>query len=218
MSNNPQAPTFGATIVPTSPDLLRPSQDDILRPPQMLDSPALTPSTSHEDMAPAYSEKPIPPHSPFYQHPPASFERIHSRQTSKNHLGVYEKDLESGGAGTNLATPLTMPDDDNPFTSRISIDANKECRMWPSRQTLTQQRAAQKTKRRAARGWAGCAPLREWWTTRFTKRQRLWIQIAIAFVLVGVAVAIGVGISIAVHGSYYSSADGRKDVGGGGSG
>ncbi|KAI7397227.1 hypothetical protein KC328_g5013, partial [Hortaea werneckii] len=163
----------------------------------------------------------IPPHSPFYQHPPASFERIHSRQTSKNHLGVYEKDLESGGGGggsTNLATPLTMPDDENPFTSRISIDANKECRMWPSRQTLTQQRAAQKTKRRAARGWAGCAPLREWWTTRFTKRQRLWIQIAIAFVLVGVAVAIGVGISIAVHGSYYSSADGRKDVGGGGSG
>ncbi|KAI7145651.1 hypothetical protein KC352_g29100, partial [Hortaea werneckii] len=54
MSNNPQAPTFGATIVPTSPDLLRPSQDDILRPPQMLDSPVLTPSTSHEDMAPAY--------------------------------------------------------------------------------------------------------------------------------------------------------------------
>ncbi|KAI7264369.1 hypothetical protein KC345_g8816 [Hortaea werneckii] len=219
MANHLQAPTFGATIVPTSPDL-RPSQDDILRPPQMLDSPVLTPSTSHEDMAPAYSEKPIiPPHSPSYQHPPASFERVHSRQTSKNHLGVYEKDLESGhGGNNNLATPLTMPaddDDDNPFTSKISIDANKECRMWPSRQTLTQQRAAQKTKRRAARGWAGCAPLREWWTTRFTKRQRLWIRIAIALVLVGVMVAIGVGISKAVHGSYYSSGE-KKEVGGGG--
>ncbi|KAI7681905.1 hypothetical protein KC322_g14100 [Hortaea werneckii] len=209
MAHHPQAPTFGATIVPTSPDPLRPSHDDILRPPQMLDSPVLTPSTSHEDMTPAYSEKPIPPHSPFYQHPPASFERIHSRQTSKNHLGVYEKDLESGVGGgesnPNLATPLTIPaDDENPFTSKISIDANKECRMWPSRQTLTQQRAAQKTKRRAARGWAGCAPLREWWTKRFTKRQRWWIRIAIAVVVVGVMVAIGVGISKAVHGSYYS--------------
>ncbi|KAI7080676.1 hypothetical protein KC327_g3 [Hortaea werneckii] len=194
MANHPEAPTFGATIVPTSPDPLRPSQDDILRPPQMLDSPVLTPSTSHEDMAPAYSEKPIiPPHSPFYQHPPASFERVHSRQTSKNHLGVYEKDLESGNGGNSLATPLTMPaDDENPFTSKISIDANKECRMWPSRQTLTQQRAAQKTKRRAARGWAGCAPLREWWTTRFTKRQRLWIRIAIALVLV-VIIPVGSG-------------------------
>ncbi|RMY67686.1 hypothetical protein D0863_07619 [Hortaea werneckii] len=222
MANHPQAPTFGATIVPTSPDLLRPSQDDILRPPQMLDSPVLTPSTSHEDMTPAYSENPIPPHSPFYQHPPASFERIHSRQTSKNHLGVYEKDLESGVGGggesnPNLATPLTIAaaDDDNPFTSKISIDANKECRMWPSRQTLMQQRAAQKTKRRAARGWAGCAPLREWWTKRFTKRQRWWIRIAIAVVVVGVMVAIGVGISKAVHGSYYSSGA-RKEVGGGG--
>ncbi|OTA30353.1 hypothetical protein BTJ68_09302 [Hortaea werneckii EXF-2000] len=206
MANHPEAPTFGATIVPTSPDPLRPSQDDILRPPQMLDSPVLTPSTSHEDMAPAYSEKPIiPPHSPFYQHPPASFERVHSRQTSKNHLGVQQP----------RNSPYNAADDENPFTSKISIDANKECRMWPSRQTLTQQRAAQKTKRRAARGWAGCAPLREWWTTRFTKRQRLWIRIAIALVLVGVMVAIGVGISKAVHGSYYSSGE-RKEVGGGG--
>lgn len=204
MASPYQQNTFGATVV--VPDT-RPSND--LRPPQMLDSPVLTPAVSHEDMSSDFTEKPVPPQSPFYQHPPASFERVHSRQNSKNYLGAYEKDLESGHA-----TPLTMADDENPFTSKISVDANKECRMWPSRQTLTQQKAAEKKKRRAVRGWAGCAPFREWWTTRFNKRQRLYIKIAVGLFLVGVAVAIGVGISKAVHGTYYSSGNGMQDVGG----
>ncbi|TKA27738.1 hypothetical protein B0A50_04839 [Salinomyces thailandicus] len=204
MPTTNQTMPFGATIIPST----RPSNDDTLRPPQMLESPVLTPVASREDPRAEYAEKPIPPHSPFYQHPPASFERIHSQQNSKTNIGFYEKDLESGHV-----TPLTTADDENPFTSKISVDRNVECRMWPSRQTLTQQKQAEKQKRRQIRGWAGCAPLRQWWSSRFDRRQRLWVKIAIALFLVGVAVALGVGISKAVHGTYYSSGNGKQEVG-----
>ncbi|KAK4540257.1 hypothetical protein LTR36_009662 [Oleoguttula mirabilis] len=198
---------FGASIVPTQQ---RPEEEGILRPPPMLDSPTLTPVVSREEMASEYTDKPIPPHSPFYQHPPASFERVHSLQTSKTNIATttYEKDLEGGHA-----TPLTAADDNNPFTSKISVDHNKECQMWPSKNTLLQQRTREKQKRNATKGCAGCVPAREWWA-KFDKRQQLYFQIAIALVLVGVAVAIGVGISKAVHGTYYGKNGSQQTVGG----
>lgn len=202
MSASKQTTRFGATIVPTS------THDDTLRAPPMLDSPALTPAVSQDDMSTEYTNRPIPPHSPFYQHPPASFERVESRQASKTHLAVYEKDLESGHV-----TPLTMADDENPFGSKISVDHNKECKMWPSKQTLIQQKTAEKKKRRDMKCCAGFGPVRDWWA-QFTKRQQLLMKIALALVLIGVAVAIGVGISKAVHGTYYSSDGGQQQVGG----
>lgn len=193
---------FGASVVSTHAE-----ETDALRPPPMLDSPVLTPAVSNEDMTNEYTEKPVPPHSPFYQHPPASFERI---QTSKTNMAAttYEKDLESGHA-----SPLAGIDDDNPFTSKISVDHNKECKMWPSKNTLMQQRTRDKHQRRVMKGCAGCAPLRQWWA-KFDKRQQLYFKIAIALVLIGVAVAIGVGISRAVHGTYYGKNGSQQNVGG----
>jgi len=167
----------------------------------------LTPDVSHDDMSTQYAEQSIPINSPFYQHPPASFERVESRNASKSHLAVDEKDLESGHA-----TPLTGADEENPFTSKISVDINKECKMWPSKQTLMQQKTAEKRKRRDTRGFLACGPVRDW-CSRFDKRQRLMMKIALALFLVGVAVALGIGISKAVHGTYYS-AHGQQNVGG----
>ena len=155
----------------------------------------------------AEHEQQIPVNSPFYQHPPASFERVASRNASKTHLAVDEKDLESGHA-----TPLTAADEDNPFTSKISVDRNKECTMWPSRQALMQQKTADKRKRRDAQGFLACGPARDWWA-KFDKRQQLMMKIGLALFLIGVAVAIGIGISKAVHGTYYS-AHGQQNVGG----
>jgi len=195
--------TFGAQVVPSSP---RPSNDDSLRPPHMLDSPVLTPAVSRDDLGAEYGDKPIPPHSPFYQHPPVSFERIHT--SNSNSKPYYEKDLESGHA-----TPLTAgAEEENPFTSKVSIDASKECKMWPSRQTLEQQRAMEKKKRRDGKGVWGFGPVRDWWL-KHNKKQQLYMKLALALLLVGVAVAIGVGISKAVHGT-YSSGHGKQEVGG----
>lgn len=202
MAASDEKTTFGASIVPTDDH----HADEALIPPPRLDSPALTPAVSRDDMSTTYEGRPIPVHSPFYQHPPASFERVHSRQTSKTNLGTYEKDLETGDV-----TPLAATGDENPFTSKISVDCNKECKMWPSRQTLMEQKTAEKRKQRAREGITGCVPMREWWAKQ-SKRQRLIIKIILAFFVVGAIVAIGVGISAAVHGTYYSN-HGQQQVG-----
>jgi len=155
-----------------------------------------------------FLEKPVPPHSPFYQHPPASFERVHSRQSSKTNVGTYEKDLESGNA-----TPLTA-EEENPFTKTITVDRNQECKMWPSKQTLMQTKMAEKRRKRDTASCAGCiAPAKDFWQ-KFDKRQQLYLKIGIAVFLVGVAVAIGVGISKAVHGGYYTAGGDERPVGG----
>lgn len=224
MANHDSTTTFGASIVATPQ---RPKDNTQFLSPSSPDSPlALSPTPSDEDMNHSYNEKPIPPHSPFYQHPPASFEKppstlrpqqTHSRQNSKNGLNVttFEKDLE-GGYLTPQLTPLGQLDDDgHPFTQRISIDpaANQECKMWPSRQTLMQTRAAEKKRRREVKHCAGIVvPVRDRFNA-MSKKQKLASKAALGVLLIGVAVAIGVGISVAVHGSYYSG-NGQAQVGG----
>ena len=172
MASPYQHNTFGASIVPTI--TADNHADTALLPSRSIDSPVLTPAVSHEDMSSAYENKPIPPHSPFYQHPPASFERAHSRNTSKTNINAFEKDVEAGGL-----TPLSAVDNDNPFTSKVSIERNQECKMWPSKQTLMQERAAEKHKKHARRGVTACAPLRARWA-KFDKKQRLIIKIILA--------------------------------------
>ncbi|KXL50550.1 hypothetical protein M433DRAFT_446706 [Acidomyces richmondensis BFW] len=195
--------TFGASIVPVA------GREQPLQSPPAPDSPALTPAVSREDIVAEYhvTEKPIPPHSPFYEHAPASSERVHARQANKLNVvpsPSFEKDIESGNA-----TPLSPNGDENPFTHKISLDCNKECKMWPSKQTLMEQKQAEKMRKRELRGYAGCGPLRNWWA-RFDKRQRLIIKIAIAVFVVGVLVAIGVGISKAVNGTYWANNNGDQ--------
>ncbi|KAK0942693.1 hypothetical protein LTR29_005780 [Friedmanniomyces endolithicus] len=154
--------TFGASIQPSS----SPYQHDVLLPRREMDSPALTPAVSHEDMNTQYHDQPnIPVHSPFYQHPPASFERVHSRQTSKNNIYTHEKDLEANHLNDNTdttahtLTPLSATanhnPDTNPFTSKVSVEHSKECTMWPSKQTLMQDKAAARQKKNSRKGYAG---------------------------------------------------------------
>lgn len=194
MASNNASTTFGATIVPTP---AKKSTDEITLPAPVLDSPVLTPAVSREDLTPTSSEPRIPIHSPFYTHPPASFERAHSRQNSKDIGAVNEKDLEAG-----VRTPLA-PDSDHPFASKVSVDCNKECRMWPSKQTLIQSRKAEKKKRRNGK-LCSCGPARDLWS-KFTKRQKLYIKIGLILLVLGIVAAIAVGVSIAVNGTVYVS-------------
>ncbi|KAK3621224.1 hypothetical protein LTR56_022934 [Elasticomyces elasticus] len=200
--------TFGASIEPTHAG---PYQNDALIPPGRLDSPALTPTVSNEDMT-GYHDSPVnaPIHSPFYTHPPASFERVHSRQNSKNHIVTYEKDLEAAHNNSTL-TPLSAAPtaaDDNPFTSKVSVEHSKECKMWPSKQTLMQEKAAERRKKLSSRG---CAPVRHWWA-KFDRKHKLIMKLILAFLVVGAIVGICVGISVRVHGTYVSR-HGAKEIG-----
>ena len=81
--------------------------------------------------------------------------------------------------------------------------------MWPSKQTLIQEKQAEKKKRRNEQCCGGCAPVRDRWAG-LTKKQKLLIKIGIALFVVGVAVAIAVGISVAVNGTVYVS-DGHTE-------
>ena len=213
MASTNKATTFGASIVPTHSHTQYNAEDALL-PPQTLDSPVLTPAASHEDIGSEYNAtgKPIPIHSPFYTHPPASFERVqtsHSRQTSKVNITTNEKDLEAG------LTPLTTHaashnDESNPFTSKVSLEHNKECKMWPSKQTLMLQKTEARRAKHARKVCGGCAPVRQWWG-QFDKKQRLIMKMLVAFLVIGAIVGICVGISVAVHGTYYSN-QGQQSV------
>lgn len=206
MSTSNTPTTFGATIVKPASKPPAAANDSASLQPPTLDTTSLTPRISQdvpsitESPSLEYHEKTFPIYSPFYQHPPASFERVpHSRQGSKANVSAMEKDLEAGAI-----TPIT-PDDDNPFTSKISVDRNKECKMWPSKQTLMQKRLAEKKKKRDERkNCRACAPVRERWIA-LSKKQQLAIEIGLAVFIVGVIVAIAVGITKAVNGSVYES-------------
>lgn len=191
--------TFGASVVPS------PSEETTtMLAPRTLDSPALTPAVSHDSF-----DKPVPPYSPFYQHPPASHERVPQQQTSllqtptKSHQ-VFEKDIESG-----MGTPLSTNNDSNPFASKYCVDANKECTMWPSRKQLEQDRLDDKKRKFKGRT---CGELKHQWA-QCSKKQRLLIQLLIALFLAGAAVGIAVGITKAVGGGVWSGNGESHDIG-----
>lgn len=170
----------------------------------MADSPAITPVPSHDSLAQEYDKVPV--QSPFYTHPPASHEVIPSA-TKKGHLNVYEKDLEAGNDAP--LTPTT--DDEHPFSQRIGVEQNKECTMWPSKQTLKQKYQAEKQQRQQKRGIKALNPVRAKWTA-MSKRNKLIAKILLAVFVVGVAVALGVGISKAVKGTYYVKDGASKGI------
>jgi hypothetical protein len=196
--------TFGATIVPQQP---KRSDDEARLPPPTLDSPALTPAVSREDLAEDTEQKRhVPPHSPFYQHISDSTDRAHSRTASRTNVAANEKDLEAG-----VSTPLAPLGGDAPFTSKVSLDCNKECKMWPSKQTLMESRKAEKKKKREGKMCGGCGPLVDWWGGK-TKRQRLIIEVLIGLVILGIIIAIAVGITVAVNGTVYVSDDHKETI------
>lgn len=193
---------FGASIVPGNQGTSKAPT---------LDSPALTPAVSSEDLQTDYNHKPIPPHSPFYQHPPASFEKVHSRQSSRTNVAAAptEKDVELG-ASAPLAPSESA--EGHPFAGKVSVDCSKECRMWPSKQTLMQDQEARRKQKRDNKKFGGVTgPVVEFWN-RFSKRQKLYIQIGLALLLIGVAVAIAVGITVAVNGTVYVDENSSKQI------
>lgn len=192
--------TFGATIVPNP----RADAEPTHTPRTLIDSPALTPTISREGLVDHHGEKPIPPHSPFYTHPPSSNEVVRMTRSATRSQSHFEKDVESG-----VETPLSHSDGYSPFSKSLAVESQTECTMWPSKQTLKQQKQATKLGKRNQRMFA---PVLNAWGD-CTKRQRLIIKIAIALFVIGAAVGLGVGISVAVKGAYYTSDGQSQQVG-----
>lgn len=188
--------TFGASVV------AHPDEKAAMLPATTSDSPALTPAVSR-DSATFADNTPVPPHSPFYQHPPASHERVRSiHQTpAKVAQPNLEKDLEYGNI-----TPysgVNNDDDENPFSKKYAVGAsNQECTMWPTHQTLKQTRQADKKQRRDGRT-CGCGMIRDRWAG-YSKKQRLAIRIFIALLVIGAIVGVAVGITRSVNGGVWS--------------
>lgn len=153
----------------------------------------VTPAASQYSLDLTETRQLVPAISPFYQHPPASHERdIYGKSLDVN---VLEK-------GYDDLTPATTKSND-PFCSSISVNANKECAMWPSRQTLAQNNMADKKKKRSSHLWA-CAGPRDSWAN-LHKKQKLLISLVVALLLIGAMIGLGVGISKSVHaGSYHN--------------
>lgn len=193
----PSTTTFGASVVP------HPGDGTLQRSLPVYDTPDLTPVVSRNGDLPQespYLDKAPPLSSPFYQHPPASFERVPSQAATQISLSVMEKGLEPG-------------DDDNPFASKISVDHNKECKMWPSKQTLLQSHLAEKQQKRTRRGCAGYGVVKNRWA-RCTKREQLLAKLLLAAIIIGIIVAVAVGITVAVKGTVYGKS-GTQPVGNG---
>ena len=121
-------------------------------------------------------------------------------------MPVNEKDLEAG-----VRAPLSPAMDNEPFASKVSVDCNQECKMWPSKQTLMQSKKEEKKKKRDTKLCGGCGPVVEFWD-RFSKKQKLLLKILLALLVVGCAVAIAVGISAAVNGTVYVSEGHTKQI------
>lgn len=189
MSSN-QGTTFGASVV------AQPDEKAYMLPTAATESPALTPAASRDSVAvhdaPIYDNTPLPPHSPFYTHPPASHERVESTPVKAAHL-TSEKDLEYGA----------NQDEENPFSKKYAVGTStQECTMWPTHQTLRQNRLADKKQRRQNRT-CGCGMVKDRWAG-LTKNQRLAIRILITMVVIGAIVGVAVGITRSVNGGVWS--------------
>jgi hypothetical protein len=209
-----QETTFGASVVAQC------DEKAVMLPPTGTDSPALTPTVSRETTtyhdATFSDNTPLPPHSPFYTHPPASHERVptnHQTPAKAAHVAC-EKDLEYGNI--TPCTAANNDDDENPFSKKFAVGSNnQECTMWPTHQTLRETRLADKKQRRKGRTCA-CGTLKHHWAG-YSKNQRLAVRILIALVIVGAIVGIAVGITRSVNGGVWSD-KGTHDFNRGGNG
>lgn len=217
MSTDPEKTTFGITVDRTpTPAVSMPNEKEFeshgssnhpysQKPAQDSSRPR-----SSDTLTDSPDHNPANPFSAFYAHPHArrSAEALDTgakpQQTYLHpsaaaatttphkhaHAHVTESDVESGlnvpvSAATTQTNLSGMPS--------VCIAPSKECAMWPSRQTLLQQRKAEKRSRRRCDLFGS-----------LTKRQKLLVQILIALVVVGAAVGVGVGISRAVGGGVWS--------------
>lgn len=187
----PEPVTFGVTIEkPTGLPTTTPPQP-LLRSPPSNDS-TMT-SVAEEVVVKELVVDSANPYSAFYKHPEAR-RSMDGALPSKTHLTVTtcERDAESGVA-LSAASTQQLP--------KISVDGRvKECSMWPSRQTVLEQRKTYERTR-------GCNLFRN-----LTNKQRLWCKIVIALVVIAAAVGLGVGISRAVGGGVWAGDGMKKEI------
>ncbi|CAI6341612.1 unnamed protein product [Periconia digitata] len=177
--------TFGAVVQ----DAPINSTSDIPLRPQPSASSSLNASTPND----AAGIDSTNPYSAFYKHPEArrSLEASSALQ-SKTHLEVDVRDLEAG------SLPLSAATTQNP---KVSVDGRvKECTMWPSRQTIMENKKMNKRAR-------GCKQFRN-----LNSKQRLWAKILIAALVIAAAVGLGVGISRAVGGGIWKSKGHTQEI------
>ena len=182
--------TFGAVVdrsaSPTQPQ-------PVLRPSPSTDS-AMSSTTAEVAAKKEWAADPTNPYSAFYKHPEARRSLDVSAPQSKTHLDIntYERDAE---ACHPLSAATTQQQ------SKVSVDGRvKECTMWPTRQTVMNNRKMDKRTR-------GCA-----FFHNMNRKQRLWAKIAIALVIIAAAVGLGVGISRAVGGGVWAGQGKNKEI------
>ena len=201
--------TFGATINDT------PSKSQNYLAPNVFDTPksSLSPVATRD--SPTSADAPL---TPFYASP--------STQTSSRSLptdaAAADDDLESARkegyvVTTNpLDSQLDLPAEMVPVSAiptghKLSIDGRtKECRMWPTKQTLRDQDRKERSKRRAAKV-CGCSSINAMWHD-MTRKQRLWFKILLAAFLVAIAVGLGIGISKAVGAGVFAGDGHSKPI------
>lgn len=187
-NENEKPVTFGAVVQDAS--IPEPTSNLALRPQLSTISSVNTSQTQ----TPAGIDS-TNPYSAFYKHPEArrSLDASSAPQ-SKTHLDVDidVRDLEAG------SVPLSAATTQNP---KVSVDGRvKECTMWPSRQTIMENKKMHKRAR-------GCNLFRS-----LNSKQRLWAKILIAALVIAAAVGLGVGISRAVGGGVWKSKGHTQEI------
>lgn len=120
------------------------------------------------------------PLSPFYDHSAAPISQQLTKADSKQHLGVYESDIEACITETKS----------NILSAKKT--ANTDCTVWPGQKALKEAKRAEKRRRECWNPMRGLGA-----------RTKFWLKIAIAAVIVGIAVGVGFGITKAVHGGVW---------------
>ena len=162
---------FGASVLPVTPHN-QPAQNAFLKPeatPEVPSSPA--------SLTSSFDAKPPNAFSPFYNHPPCSFEQA-TKSNSKSQVGIYQHDVESYAA---LAA------------SRISIEPTRDCAMWPSQKEL--KRRAKANKKRSCTRIPKCS-----------KRAKVILSVVLFIMVIGIALVLGFVVSKKVGGGIYVSA------------
>jgi hypothetical protein len=172
-------------------------QPDLPSKPSHLNSPAppLHHASSEKSLAPTYDQStpaeeydPTSQHpfSAFYSHPTTRTSLEQLKSESKDHLRVYEHDLEAGSRACS-STDVPRP--------------SKGCGSTSTTKSGKKNLCVQRTKR-----WS---PFRN-----LSKTQTLWVKILMAVLIIGVAVGIGIGISKAVGGGVWKDNNSRTDIAG----
>lgn len=147
---------------------------------------SLAPSYEQATPTEEYDSTSHHPFSAFYSHPITRTSLEQLKSESKDHLRVYEHDLEAGSQTFSSSE-----------SSRPTKGCDGPCRTKTSHQNLCVQ------------------PRKRWSPFRnLSKTQILLVKILIALFIVGAAVGIGIGVSKAVGVGVWKNNNSRTDIAG----